>query len=61
MLYSGLGIPGRILSSLFFLCLSLAGVTSLVALLELPIHTLEEMKSGCSVVTNRALKRHKSA
>ena len=46
VLYSELGVPGRILSSLFFLCLSLAGVTSLVALLELPIHTLEEMKSG---------------
>lgn len=44
VLYSELGIPGRILSCLFFLCLSLAGVTSLVALLELPIHTLEEMR-----------------
>ncbi|XP_068737675.1 uncharacterized sodium-dependent transporter YocR-like isoform X1 [Montipora capricornis] len=44
VLYSELGVPGRILSSLFFLCLSLAGVTSLVALLELPIHTLQEMK-----------------
>ena len=62
VLYSELGIPaGRILSSLFFLCLSLAGVTSLVALLELPIHTLEEMRSRCSVVTNRGLKRHESA
>ncbi|KAK2547868.1 putative sodium-dependent transporter YocR [Acropora cervicornis] len=49
VLYSELRIPGRILSCLFFLCLSLAGGTSLVALLELPIHTLEEMRSGCSV------------
>ncbi|XP_074607793.1 putative sodium-dependent transporter YocR [Acropora palmata] len=44
VLYSELRIPGRILSCLFFLCLSLAGGTSLVALLELPIHTLEEMR-----------------
>lgn len=44
VLYSELRIPGRILSCLFFLCLSLAGVTSLVALLELPIRTLEEMR-----------------
>ena len=61
VLYSELRIPGRILSCLFFLCLSLAGGTSLVALLELPIHTLEEMRSGCSVVTNRGLERHESA
>ena len=60
VLYSELGIPGRLLSSLFFLCLSLAGVTSLVALLELPIHTLEEMRGGCPVVTTRELKRYKS-
>jgi len=44
VLYERLGIPGRILSSLFFLCLSLGGVSSLVAMIELPVHTLEEMR-----------------
>ena len=45
MLYEELGVPGRVLSCLFFLCLSLAGISSLVAMLELPVHTLEEMRS----------------
>lgn len=44
VLYERLGIPGRVLSSLFFLCLSLGGVSSLVAMIELPVHTLEEMR-----------------
>ena len=46
VLYERLGIPGRILSSLFFLCLSLGGVSSLVAMIELPVHTLEEMRGA---------------
>ena len=45
VLYEELKVPGRVLSCLFFLCLSLAGITSLVAMLELPVHTLEEMRS----------------
>ena len=45
VLYQELGIPGRVLSCLFFLCISLAGISSLVAVLELPVHTLEEMQS----------------
>lgn len=44
VLYKELGIPGRVLSSLFFLCLSLGGISSLVAMIELPVHTLEEMR-----------------
>ena len=46
VLYERLGIPGRVLSSLFFLCLSLGGVSSLVAMIELPVHTLEEFKNA---------------
>ena len=45
VLYEELGVPGRVLSCLFFLCLSLAGISSLVAMFELPVHTLEEMRS----------------
>ena len=44
VLYEQLGIPGRVLSSLFFLCLALGGISSLVAMIELPVHTLEEMR-----------------
>ncbi|KAJ7361899.1 hypothetical protein OS493_014545 [Desmophyllum pertusum] len=44
VLYEPLGIAGRVLSSLFFLCLSLGGISSLVAMIELPVHTLEEMR-----------------
>lgn len=49
MLYGELGVAGRVLSSLFFLCLSLAGVSSLVALIELPVHTLDEMRGRFSL------------
>ena len=45
VLYKELGVPGRVLSCLFFLCLALAGVSSLIAVLELPVLTLEEMRS----------------
>lgn len=44
VLYKQLGIPGRVLSSLFFLCLSLGGITSLLAMIELPVRTLQEMQ-----------------
>ncbi|CAH3171060.1 unnamed protein product [Porites lobata] len=44
VLYKELGVPGRVLSCLFFLCLALAGVSSLIAVLELPVLTLEEMR-----------------
>lgn len=49
VLYQELGIPGRVLSCLLFLCISLAGISSLVAILELPVHTLEEMQSKFSL------------
>ena len=58
VLYERLGIPGRILSSLFFLCLSLGGVSSLVAMIELPVHTLEEMR-GALVCVIRELKQRR--
>ena len=53
VLYHELGVPGRVLSCLFFLSLALAGISSLVAILELPVHTLEEMRSKfpCTVHT----------
>ena len=37
---------GRLLGVLFFLCLSLAGVSSLVATLELAVHNVEDMKGA---------------
>ena len=44
VLYDQLGTSGRVLSSLFFLCLSLGGITSLLAMIELPVRTLQEMQ-----------------
>ena len=44
VLYEHLGTSGRVLSSLFFLCLSLGGITSLLAMIELPVRTLQEMQ-----------------
>ena len=55
VLYERLGIPGRVLSSLFFLCLSLGGVSSLVAMIELPVHTLEEMRGALLCVIFESL------
>ena len=40
MLFSTIGTFGRVLCILFFACLSIAGVTSLVANMELVTHTL---------------------
>lgn len=42
VLFSSLGTFGRVLSILFFLCLSCAGVTSLISNMELVCHTLED-------------------
>lgn len=44
VLYEQLETSGRVLSSLFFLCLSLGGITSLLAMIELPVRTLQEMQ-----------------
>ena len=55
VLYERLRIPGRVLSSLFFLCLSLGGVSSLVAMIELPVHTLEEMRGALLCVIFESL------
>ncbi|XP_060077714.1 uncharacterized sodium-dependent transporter YocR-like [Ylistrum balloti] len=42
VLFSTLGAFGRVLAILFFLCLSCAGVTSLISNMELVCHTLED-------------------
>lgn len=38
---------GRFLAIAFFLCLTLAGLSSLISLLELSIHTLTDFGGGC--------------
>ena len=50
LLYGSL-TGGRFLTILFFLCISLAGLSSLIALLEQAVHVLEDF--GCEFVTNR--------
>ncbi|XP_061178208.1 uncharacterized sodium-dependent transporter HI_0736-like [Saccostrea echinata] len=40
VLFSTIGVFGRVLSVLFFACLSMAGITSLVANMEMVTHTL---------------------
>lgn len=58
VLYEQLGIPGRVLSALFFLCLALGGISSLVAMIELPVHTLEEMRgTGIAICHSLSKKR----
>jgi len=42
VLFATLNTFGRVLSIMFFLCLSFAGVTSLISNMELVAHTLED-------------------
>ena len=53
MLFQHIGGGGRFLAIAFFFCLSLAGLSSLISLLELSIHTLTDFGgvSVCSGMT----------
>lgn len=42
MLMSRLGVAGRVLCGLFFLCLSFAGVTSMIGYIELTARTIQD-------------------
>ncbi|KAK3753539.1 hypothetical protein QZH41_018511, partial [Actinostola sp. cb2023] len=44
LLYNSFGSGGRFLCCAFFLCLALAGISSLISILELSVHTLQDMK-----------------
>ena len=42
VLFDNIGSGGRFLAIAFFFCLSLAGLSSLISLLELSIHTITD-------------------
>ena len=44
LLFENIG-GGRVLAVAFFLCLTLAGLSSLISLMELPIHVLTDLNS----------------
>lgn len=44
LLYNSLGAVGPFLCALFFICLALAGLSSLISIMELAVHTLQDME-----------------
>ena len=50
VLFSTVGTFGRVLAVLFFLCLSFAGITSLMSNFELMTHTFQDF--GCKLTAN---------
>lgn len=59
MLFSTIGTFGRILCVLFFACLSIAGVTSLVANVEMVTHTLYDFGGNVTLSIDIKLKVNK--